>query len=64
MRFPAVTLCNINPLKYAHVKNDKDLMPAIQAVAARWNIKLDDFEEDNTYDVCQCFQLVLRPVAN
>ena len=51
MRFPAVTVCNLNPLKYSQVQQDQELASAVQVAAAKWGISLNVFEEDNIYNV-------------
>ena len=52
MRFPAVTICNLNPLRYSFVRDDAILMSAVQVAADKWNISLDKFEgSGDTYNV-------------
>ena len=51
MRFPAVTVCNMNPLRYSQVQDNYDLMSAVQVAASKWGVSLNAFEHDAFYNV-------------
>ena len=55
MRFPAVTVCNMNPLRYSQVQDNYDLMSAVQVAASKWGVSLNAFEHDAFYNVSNVF---------
>ena len=55
MRFPAVTVCNMNPLRYSQVQDNYDLMSAVQVAASKWGVSLNAFEHDAFYNVSNIF---------
>ena len=44
-------MCNLNPLKYSLIQYDEILMSAVQVAAAKWDISLNEFEENDNYNV-------------
>ena len=46
-----MTVCNLNPLKYSLIQYDEILMSAVQVAAAKWDISLNEFEENDNYNV-------------